>query len=227
MKRFFHSELENFRGNVVLMGELAIEQVNLAVEGMESRDIDMAESVLQRDDEIDQMEIAIDSAVVRYISLRAPVATELRLLMIGMKAAHDLERVGDEACTIAKQTRLLAGSGMLLPLHHILPMARLGSSMLRDALDGFLSEDGSLARSIPMRDKEVDRLNRENFDFFKEQMREFSEHIDEFFRLVLISKSLERIADHATNLAEEVIFLHDAKDIRHSSATQRSLDRKF
>jgi len=222
MKRFFHSELEAFRGNIVLMGERAIELVRMSMEALNERDIDLARDVLEKDDELDQLEIQIDTEVVRYISLRAPVATELRLLTIGMKAAHDLERVGDEACTIAKQARELAGSATTLPLEKLPMMSSLAIRMLRDAIDSFLNEDLDLAVGIPRRDKEVDLLNKENYAIYQHLMAKEPEHIGMFFRLVFISKSLERIADHATNLAEEVIFLYHGRDIRHSETTRRS-----
>lgn len=221
MKRFFHSELEAFRADIVMMGERAIEQVGLAMEGLQTRDIDLAQEVLERDDELDQLEVKIDSEVVRYISLRAPVATELRLLTIGMKAAHDLERVGDEACTIAKRTKILAGAGIVIPLAGLPEMAEQAIGMLRTAIDCFLNEDLETARALHQRDKEVDRLNRENYARYRDLMAETPALIDVYFSLVFVSKSLERIADHATNLAEEVIFLYNATDIRHTEEAKR------
>jgi phosphate transport system protein len=217
MKRFFHSELEEFRSRVVLMGEKAILQVDSAVEALLERDIDRVEAVLRQDDALDELEVQIDADVLRYISLRAPVATELRLLTAGMKSAHDLERIGDEACTIAKRTRELLDLDRPVPLEQLPRMNRLAMGLLRDALDAFLNEDIELARAIPKRDKEIDAINKAHFEAYKQQMERGELSADGAFALIFISKSIERIADHATNLAEEVVFLYCGDDIRHNS----------
>lgn len=216
MKRFFHTELEDFRSNLVLMGEKAIELVRLSVRALEEKEVALCQEVLRKDDAIDELEVLIDNEGIRYISLRAPVATELRLLTVGMKVGHDLERVGDEACTIAKRTRRLLASEGGYDLLHMPRMAEHAIAMLRDAIDCFLNGDIEGAKLIPPRDREVDNLNRENYQRLTEQLVSKPEQVERLLDLIFISKSLERIADHATNLAEEVIFLYRGDNIRHS-----------
>jgi len=222
MKRFFHSELEEFRQQLVLMGEKANELVRLALRALREREITLAEEVLALDDEIDELEMQIDAEAIRYLSLRSPVATELRLLTVGMKVGHDLERVGDEACSIAKRTRELIHNLPLIDVSLILQMGEPVLALLRDAVDAFLDQDVEKARSIPGRDAEIDQINRENFKVLSEVMRTSPESLENQLRLIFISKSLERVADHATNLAEEVVLLYGGEDLRHSAETRRS-----
>lgn len=217
MKRFFHSELEDFRSTLVLMGERAIEIVRLATEGLVDGQIELCEEALRQDDAIDQLELRIDNEGLRYLSLRAPVATELRLVTIGMKAGQNLERVGDEACTIAKRTRELLSEIPPRTLYRIPRMAELTIEMLRDAIGCLVDEDSEKARRLPHRDDEVDALHRENYRELSAILAREPERVASHLHLIFISKSLERIADHATNLAEEAIFLYRGEDLRHAS----------
>lgn len=221
MKRFFHSELVDLRGSILLMGERALDQLTLAFEGLSERDVDKVGEVLQRDDDLDQLELKIDTEVIRYISLRAPVATELRLLTTAMKMAHDLERVGDECCTMAKRSRELLDLENTLPLLELPAMSRLVGQLLRDAMDALVNEDLQLAGELPKRDKEVDQWNKEHFGRYKRMVEDGSLSVDAAISLIFISKALERIGDHATNLAESVVFMYGGEDIRHSDQTRR------
>ncbi len=216
MKRFFHSELEEFRSNLILMAEKAIEVVRDAVNAVLENDPDLAKRVIKKDDAIDDLEKEIDAEAIRYLSLRAPVATELRLLTLGMNIATDLERIGDEATSIAKRTSKLGGEFPVKDFLHLPAMAEHTLEMLRDAIDSFLDGNEEKAMAIIKRDKKVDELNRENFDKLKKRMADLPETVSSNFELIFVSKSLERIADHATNVAEEVIYLLKAEDIRHS-----------
>lgn len=225
MKRFFHQELEEFRSNLVLMGEKCIEIVQLALRALVEHDPALAAEVLRRDDAIDQLEKLIDAEAVRYISLRAPVAGELRLLMVGMKAGHDLERVGDEASSIAKRAKRLTQQVPVNDLRHIPVMATLALEMLRDAIHAFLEGDGERAKSILRRDRDVDDLNRQNFAAFSETMTRQPDKVGAYVELMWVSKSLERVADHATNIAEEVLYLLSGEDIRHTT-TIKDLRRR-
>ena len=216
MKRFFHNELEEFRSNIVLMGERCIEIVRDAVRALQEFDHEQAKAVLEKDDAIDSLEVMIDTEAVRYISLRSPVASELRLLTVGMKVSNDLERVGDESCTIAKRALKLAAGVPVKELHNIPLMARKAMVQLREAIDSFLEGDINKARSIPVRDREIDALHKENYEIITRQIKSSPEDVHRLLDLIFISKSLERIADHATNIAEEVIYLFSGEDVRHS-----------
>jgi len=216
MKRFFDTELENFRSHLLQMGERAMEQVRLAMRALGESDIALADKVIAADDELDQLEILIDDEAIRYMTLRGPVASDLRLIVVGMKASHDLERVGDEATGIARRSRKLAIEPRL-ELYADLPrMATIALEMLRDALDCFVQEDEQRALSVIRRDAEVDNLNRILYRRLTSFMIEKPETISRALELMFISKSIERIADHATNIAEEMIYLAKGKDVRHS-----------
>ena len=223
MKRFFDAELESFRSHLLQMGERAIDQTRLAMKALIDGDIPLADKVIGADDEIDKLEVHIDDEAIRYMTLRGPVASELRLIVVGMKASHDLERVGDEATSIARRSRRLAIEPRL-ELYTDLPrMANIALEMLRDALDCFVQEDEQKALSVIRRDPEVDNLNRLLYRRLTSYMIEKPETIARALELMFISKSLERIADHATNIAEEMVFLTKGMDIRHSNVAKSDL----
>ncbi len=207
MKRYFHNELEDLRSQFVLLGEKAIDSVRMASRGLLEQDLYFSEKVLQMDDAIDDLEVEIDREAIRYISLRAPVASDLRLLTVAIKASHDLERVGDEATNIAKRTRKIQAEGPNPETLEIGEMTRIALEMLRDALDSFVEEDSEKAIAICRRDKEVDDRDKRNFAGFAERMKDAPENLGPLLEMVFISRSLERVADHATNIAEEVVFL--------------------
>lgn len=222
MAHFFEGELNELRAKLVLMGERAIELVRSGIESLESEEPILARQVIKMDDAIDELEKQIDSAAIRYISLRAPVASDLRLLTVAMKACHDLERVGDEASSIAKRALRLMDMGPVGDLSKIISMSTLVVSQLRDALDSFIDEDRAKAFVVPKRDRDVDDLNRENFANLARIVRADPEGVERAFELIFISKSLERIGDHATNIAEDVIFLLEGDDVRHTHVTRRA-----
>lgn len=217
MKRFFHSELETFRSHLVLMGEKAIEQVRQAVKAVVEHDVLLAGKVEAGDEEIDRLEVEIDMEAFRYLSLRAPVATELRLIVSGMKAGDDLERVGDEATNIARRVKILAAEPPLKPYIDISRMAVMATEMIRDALDSFLEGDEAKAIAICKRDAEVDLINKHLYRELTSSVSEDPKNTTRAIELMFISKSLERIADHATNLAEENLFLLRGRDVRHTA----------
>ncbi len=208
MKRYFHSELQDIRSKVILIGEKAIEAARMAVEGFLDSDIDKVKHALELDDEIDDLEAEIDRAAVRYCSLRGPVSSDMRLIFVAIKASHDLERAGDEAHSIAKKSRsILDRDGHVTRPVHIEKMSQLALEMMKDAISCFVDEDRELAETIFKRDKEVDRLNEENFKLLSKNMHFGESEAATGVETILISKSIERIADHAKNLAEEVIYL--------------------
>lgn len=227
MKRFYDSELEAFRSKLILIGEKAIEQLHHAHNALVSNDTDLARRIIKADDGIDQLEIAIDDEAMRYMNLRAPIASDLRLMVVGMKTSHDLERVGDEAQSIAKRIlrmekeSLTTGSqnfSRLEPVRQALgDMATIAKAMLRDALDCLFEADNKeKAGAVIRRDDEVDQMNRQIYNKLCLIMNEEPSIIPCALELTFISKSIERMADHATNIAEEMIYLTEARDIRHT-----------
>lgn len=222
MKRFFDTELETFRSQLILMGEKAIEQVHLALRALTETDPALARHVIASDDEIDRLEVSNDDEAIRYMNLRAPIATELRLVIVGMKASHDLERVGDEATNIAKRALRLASAPPLTTttaeVDALSRMATIAQEMLRDALDCLLeTENKDKALAIIHRDREVDALNKHLYRALTAHIALHPEALNRGIELMFISKSLERIADHATNIAEEMVYLTQARDIRHTN----------
>jgi phosphate transport system protein len=216
MNRFFHSELDTIKAHLMLMGEKALSAVYKSVKALEDFDVDLANEVMKNDDDIDALEIEIDREAMRYLTLRAPVASDLRLLTVAIKASHDLERVGDEARNIAKRTRkIIVKSGIKRPLLHITEMAEISQEMLNNALQGFFKEEPDMAKAVIEMDDKVDDLNKENLKNLIKQAKDESDELKDFLDMIFISKSLERIADHATNLAEEVIYLTTGKEARH------------
>lgn len=221
MKRFFDNELETFRSDLVRMGELSVRLVQDAINALVCADIGLADRVIAADDQIDELEIKIDNEAIRYMNLRAPVASELRLVIVGMKASHDLERVGDEATSIAKRAARLAAEPPLKPYVDLPRMGVIAVEMLRDALECFLKGDTDKALAVIQRDAEVDALNKQLYRELSSYMVEDPKTTTRALELMFISKSIERIADHATNIAEEMVFLTKAKDIRHSDEVKK------
>lgn len=195
--------------------------LSIALKGLFENDASIIGDPKKRDDEIDQLEIDIDQEALRYISLRAPVASDLRLVTVGMKISHELERVGDEATSVALRTQKLLSENIVNDYYSLPKMAKIVDKMLRDAIRSFLNGDSAKALDICRRDKEVNRLNRSNAKAMTEYIMENPETSSVIIQLIFISKSLERIADHATNIAEEVIFLYSGQDVRHISRLKK------
>ena len=212
MKRFFHKELEEIRSKIIHIGEKANDVGRLAVGSFIESDLEKAEAAMKMDDKIDALEIEIDRASVRYITLRGPVSSDVRLIFVAIKASHDLERAGDEAHSIAKHTRnILMRDGKVTKPVAIEDMSGLAFDMMHDAITSFIDEDLELAQGIIKRDKEVDKLNKQNFKELYKEMDGVNGEASTQVETILISKSIERIADHAKNLAEEVIYLLTGK----------------
>ena len=222
MRRFFDAELETLRLHLILMGETAIRQARDAIKALVEGDAALARRVIAADDELDKLEVKIDDEGVRFMTLRAPFASDLRLVIVGMKTGHDLERVGDEATSIAKRAIKLTAEPPLKPYVDIPRMAAIAFEMLRDALDCLLQGDEAKAIAVCKRDIEVDNLNRQLYRELTSFMVEKPETISRAIELMFISKSLERIADHATNIAEETVYLNKGTDVRHTDEVKKT-----
>ena len=215
----FEQEIDALKDRLLTMASLAEAAVNKAVKALIERDDDLARQVKEQDSTLDRLEIEIDDMGIILLS-KAPLASDLRLITVAMKISHDLERVGDEATTIARRSLELSQEPQLKPYIDIPRMAKMALEMLDAALDAFVHGNPEKARAVIPRDKEVDALNRQLHRELSSYMVEKPTTITRCLNLMVISKSLERIADHATNLAEEVVYLYEAKDIRHSGKGQ-------
>jgi phosphate transport system protein len=208
MKRFYHHELEDLRTKLILMGEKANTAARIAIDGFLESDLDKIEKALSLDDAIDHLEIEIDRASVRYITLRSPVSSDVRFIFVAIKASHDLERAGDEAHSIAKRAKnILIRDGRIENPVNIEAMSLIACSMMKDAISCFVEEDLELAKAVIERDKEVNRLHKEHFKSLSIGAEGDSAEASTRVETIIISKSIERIADHAKNLAEETIYL--------------------
>src|SRR5947208_1308304 len=217
----FEQEITGLKERLLTMASKANNAVNKAIRALVDRNDDLARSVQEEDSALDQLEIEIDDIAIGLLS-KAPLATDLRLITIAMKISHDLERVGDEATTISRRAVELGQEPQLKPYIDIPRMAKMALEMLGDALEAFVNANPEKARAVIPRDKEVDALNRQLHRELSSYMVERPTTITRCLNLMVISKSLERIADHATNVAEEVVYLYEAKDIRHTGKGQAS-----
>src|ERR1700722_15797401 len=210
----FESELAGLKEKLLTMASHAESAVNQAIKALVDRDDELARRVMADDAIVDQYEIEIDELSIHLLS-QAPLAPDPRLITVAMKISHDLERVSDEATTIARRSLELSLEPQLKPYVDIPRMASMALEMLKEALDAFVNRQPDKARAIIPRDKDVDLLNKQLHRELSSYMVERPSTITRCLNLMVISKSLERIADHATNVAEEVVYLYEAQDIRH------------
>ena len=209
-------ELEALKQKLLTMASHAESAVSRAVRAVVERDDELARQVKSDDNILDQSEMEMDEMAVTLLA-KAPLASDLRLIIVGMKISHDLERVGDEAVKIAKRALELNREPRLEPRDDLTEMSVLGLRMLKEALDAFVRRDPAMARSIIPRDKQVNSLNRQLHTEVSHLMVQQPDTIPGYLKLMVVSKSLERIADHATNIAEEVVYLYEGQDIRHTA----------
>lgn len=214
----FENELAGLKEKLLTMASHAEGGVTKAINALTERDDELARKVMSDDVIVDQLEIEIDELAIHLLS-KAPLATDLRLITVAMKISHDLERVSDEATTIARRSLELSLEPQLKPYIDIPRMAGMALEMLKDALDAFVNRDTAKARAVVPRDKEVDQLNKQLHRELSSYMVERPSTISRCLNLMVISKSLERIGDHAANIAEDVVYLYEAQDIRHSGQT--------
>lgn len=210
----FEEQLDRLKQSLLAMAGQAETAVNQAVKALVDRDDDLARAVKEHDDVVDRFEKEIDEQAIELLS-KAPLATDLRLIMVAMKISQNLERVGDEATKIAKRSLDLSTEPQLKPYVDIPRMAGLALDMLKQALNAFVQGQAEEARAVIPRDKQVDELNRQLHRELASFMIEQPANITRCLHLMVVSKSLERIADHAKNIAEEVVYLREARDIRH------------
>ncbi len=223
LERHFERELEALKEQLLLMGGRAEGIVLKSVEALRRLDAGLAREVYADDKVIDRMEIDIDERCLRLLALQQPMARDLRFITAALKINNDLERVGDHAVNIAGGVVRLAGQPLLKPLVDIPRMAALASGMLHEILDAFVRRDAETARRVVLRDDEVDALNEQVFRELISYMIENPATIGRATELILVARNLERVADLATNIGEEVVFIAEARVIKHHA---EDLDRE-
>ena len=215
--RHFHDELSELKVALLNMSGEAQAALAAAVEAVLQRDGDKASQVILGDNEIDHLELEVEETVIRLLATQQPMARDLRFLTAAMKISNDLERVGDHAVNIAQSAERLLASRPIVPEPELLEMARQARTMLADALDAFVRGDAQAGRAICRRDDSVDALHASMFRILLTHMMEDPHIIGTAMELFLVSRNLERVADLATNIAEDVVFLVEGKSIKHHS----------
>ena len=219
METHFEHELGGLKQRLLTMASHAESAVNRAVQALARRDYDLALQVRGDDDILDRLEIEVDELAITLLA-KAPLASDLRLVTVAMKISQNLERVGDEAAKVAKRARALSQEPPVKVSVDLPKMATSALTMLKAALDAFVNQDATAARAVIPRDAEVDALNKEIRGQLIAFMTANPDTIERCLDLLTATKCLERIADHATNIAEDVVFLCEAEDIRHRGKTQ-------
>jgi phosphate transport system protein len=218
VSRHFSEELQLLKQRLLEMGDLAASRIDRAMTGLIARDSLILGEVIQGDESVNDYQIEIDDRCFKLLALRQPMATDLRLIMATTRITSDLERVGDLAVNIAEAAARYIQNPQVKPLIDLPKMSELAQQMLRDALSSFVSGEVAMASDVLKRDDILDDLKRQVFQDLLTYMLNNPELVAPALDLVLISRHLERVGDHATNIAEDIIFLVEGRDIRHQTS---------
>ena len=218
MQRHFHEELEALKQTLLAMGGLVEDQIRRVMRALLERDDALAQEVIDRDQQVNAYDVEVDETCVGLLALHQPTAGDLRFITTAMKIVTDLERIGDQAVNIAQRVLELNREPQLKPYIDLPRMAEKAQAMVKESLDAFVARDTTLARKVCAEDADVDALKEQLFRELLTFMMEDPKTIPRAIRLILISRFMERVADHATNIAEMVIYLVDAKMVRHTLA---------
>lgn len=213
--RQYEEDLRTLRVSLLKMGGLVERQISDAVQALVSRDTAEARRTIANDADVNRLDVEIDQLCIRLLALHQPTAGDLRMITTGLKITTDLERIGDNAVNIAERSIELNEEPQLKPYIDIPRMAVIAQSMVKDSLDAFMRNDTELAEEVIARDDKVDELNYQIYRELLSYMSEDPHTIPRATRILFVSKYLERIADHATNIAENVVFVVKGKTIRH------------
>ena len=214
--RHFHDQLDELKQRLLDMADLATSLLDLSVDALLTRDAEKAEAVLAGDKQVDALEIEVEERAISLLALQQPMARDLRFIISSIKVSNDLERVGDHAVNIAQSaSRMLSTSTIITPVPEINEMARRARAMLGDALNAFIRADGTLGRAVCRADDEVDALHNSVFRVLVTHMMADGRAITPSLELLLVSRNLERVADLATNIGEDAVYLAEGKQIKH------------
>ena len=218
MQRHFHEELEGVKHTLLAMGGLVEDQIRRAMRSLLERDDALAQEVIDRDRQVNTYDVEVDEQCVELLALNQPAASDLRFITTAMKIVTDLERIGDQAVNIAQRVLELNREPQLKPYIDLPRMAEQAQRMVKESLDAFVARDTALARQVCGEDSEVDLLKEQIFRELLTFMMEDPRTIPRAIRLILISRFMERVADHGTNIAEMVVYLVEGKMVRHTLA---------
>jgi phosphate transport system protein len=218
MQRHFHEELEALKQTLLAMGGLVEDQIRRAMQALLERDDAIAQEVIERDRQVNAYDVEVDEQCVNLLALHQPAAGDLRFITTAMKIVTDLERIGDQGVNIAQRALELNREPQLKPYIDLPRMADRAQRMVKESLDAFVAGDTALARQVCAEDAEVDALKEQIFRELLTFMMEDPRTVSRAIRVILISRFMERVADHATNIAEMVIYLVEGKMVRHTLA---------
>lgn len=221
MERHFEHEMDELKQRLLWMAGLAERAVHQAVQAVLDADLGLAEAVLSEENTINEMQIEIDERVQRLLALQQPMAIDLRFILAVSRINSDLERIGDQAVNIAQSAMRILRHPQVKPYIDLPRMSELVETMVRDSLNALVRNDQELARSVLTRDDQVDQFRDQMFRELLTYMMENSKLVFPAFELILVTKNLERIGDHATNIAEDVIYIVAGRDVRHAVADRR------
>jgi len=218
----FDEALSSLRNNVLMMAGLAERTLDRAVKGLLQRDDNLCTTAIADDEEIDQLEKQIDKEGVDVLLRFQPVASDLRRVVAAMKLSPNIERIADQATNIARRARKLNRHPPLPEVEIIVPIQAHAMAMFKDAIDAFVREDVDLGRAVVARDKDLDHMNKMANRRLTDRMAQDPKQLRGYLNLIFISRALERVGDHATNIAEDAVYAAAAEDIRHQALVQAS-----
>jgi phosphate transport system protein len=221
MERHFEIELNGLKERVLWMGSLAERAVHQAIHSVLDSDASLAEAVLEEEPAINELQMEIDDRVMQLLALHQLMAADLRFVLAISRINNDLERIGDQAVNIAQSSQRILRHPRVKPYVDLPRMSELAEGMVRDSLNAVVRRDLTLARSVLVRDDQVDNLRDQIFRELLSYMMGDSAVVFQAFELILVAKNLERVADHATNIAEDVIYMVEGHDVRHAAADRR------
>jgi phosphate transport system protein len=220
MERQFDEELRALKEKLLRMAALAEESITYAVSGLKDRNEGLAQKVFDVEEQINRLDIEIDQKCFELLALKQPMARDLRLIVAADRIGSELERIGDQAVNIAQRALEILKFPALKPLIDLPRLAGLAQDMVRDSINAFVNRDDNLAREICKRDDEVDTLNNQIFRELLTFMMKDPRNIEHAVDLILVGRHLERVADHSTNISEDVIYLVKGKSIKHHCETR-------
>jgi phosphate transport system protein len=215
MERLFDIQIEKLKTRLIKMCSLVDEQVEFAIRAMEEENIELAQLVVDRDKKVDKFDVKIEKICQKIFALNQPVAMDLRLIMSSLTIDNNLERIGDIAVNIAESFLILKKKPAFIDKTKFMEMSKIAKEMVKDSIDAFIENNAKLAQKVIKTDDLLDELNRENHKILIEIMKEKVAYIEPAVHLLVTSRQMERMGDHATNIAEDVYFIVEAQLIKH------------
>jgi phosphate transport system protein len=215
MTKHFRKELESIKKRILTLGALVEDRVRLAAQAVDQIDAEIAQRIIKTDYEVDEMEVEIEEECLKVLALHQPVAVDLRFIIAVIKINNDLERIGDQAVNIAQRVEVIAKRPKPPFMFDYAEMGQKAERMLKMSLDALVNLDVDIAYKVITMDDEVDHIKNDAYDKIKHAIKDLPERVGYYINLLLISRHLERLADHATNIAEEVIYLVEGEIYRH------------